>query len=316
MTQELESTSDAGLVRDLRLIIVGAQKGGSTSLARALARHPALFLPRDEIPLFEGELFTRASLVQAARRLAPGAGRVLGLKRPDLLLDPLAPSRIASTVRDPLIVAVLRDPVERAVSAYWWYVQLGLLPLDEIEVGMRRLLAARSGGIALSPREEQVLSYGFYSKGLQRYLTAIGPENVVVLLANDLQDGSGTRAVTSALGLDDQLLPVRSENSGTYDMTRLRFLRLRAPLLADSQRRDYYEQGRRLRYRVGRVAARVLNEVDRRLLVHAVARPAAGLQPDTLAELRSLYRADSDALQGALGRPAPWVALWDELDGA
>jgi hypothetical protein len=123
----------AGLRPVPDFLIVGAKRGGTTSLWNYLAEHDGVLplFPRPEkikgLYFFDegwarGERWyrshfpTEATRALATRRL--GHRVVAGEASPYYLYHPLAPGRAHRVAPDALILASLRDPVERAWSHY------------------------------------------------------------------------------------------------------------------------------------------------------------------------------------------------------
>jgi hypothetical protein len=116
--------------------VVGVPKGGTTALHALLAQHPQLYLSPVKEPKFylcgerppgrrtqrgpgdahsAGEWIWRRSSYQALFDAAP-AGALRGESTPFYLYDRAAHPRMAADVPNARIVAVLRDPVDRAYS--------------------------------------------------------------------------------------------------------------------------------------------------------------------------------------------------------
>jgi Sulfotransferase family len=132
-------------MRGLDFLVIGAAKAGTTSLHEYLRTHPELFLPEAKEQLF----FTRDEAYEEgwdafAAIAFHGAPEDLrwGMVTPHYLAGPVlwrsetvdegsAPAhmvtarRIAATFPDLKLIALLRDPVERAISSYWQAVVLG-----------------------------------------------------------------------------------------------------------------------------------------------------------------------------------------------
>ena len=111
-------------------LIIGAAKAGTTSLAAWLGAHPDVFIPaRKELHFFD-----RPGWDDPVRRAAyenEFAGRrekVVGEATPSYLGQPGVAERMAELVPDARLVAVLRNPVDRAVSHYWYAHSLGRDP--------------------------------------------------------------------------------------------------------------------------------------------------------------------------------------------
>ncbi|MCZ3386588.1 MAG: sulfotransferase domain-containing protein, partial [Actinomycetia bacterium] len=111
------------------MLIVGGQRCGTTTLFKALAQHRAFLGPtlRKGVHYFDLRAdqsldwyrahFPTRGAVENLRRA--GDGRVVvGESSPYYLWHPLAADRIARTLPAVRVVALLRDPVERAYSAH------------------------------------------------------------------------------------------------------------------------------------------------------------------------------------------------------
>src|SRR5438093_4320202 len=109
-------------------LIIGAQRAGTTSLYRYLSRHPAVapaVLAKGAhyfdtafdrgLPWYRGHFPTRMT----AERIRAREGTfATGEGSPYYLFHPLAAERIAAALPGVKLVALLRDPVERA-SSHW-----------------------------------------------------------------------------------------------------------------------------------------------------------------------------------------------------
>jgi Sulfotransferase domain len=111
------------------LVIVGAQRCGTTSMFKALRQHPAVVAPalRKGIHYFDnhyrlGEGWYRAHFpLQVRMQLA---GRRAGVEAltlessPFYMFHPLAAERLARDLPNVRLLVLVRDPVERAYSAH------------------------------------------------------------------------------------------------------------------------------------------------------------------------------------------------------
>lgn len=119
---------DALLGRRMKpsLVIIGAQKAGTTTLFDILAQHPQVRAPqRKEISFFskDHEYAKGIDHYWAEFPRYPRAlGRFITLDAsPMYLYHEQAPERIAKHLPDALCLAILRDPVDRAYSAWNMY---------------------------------------------------------------------------------------------------------------------------------------------------------------------------------------------------
>lgn len=181
-------------------ILVGAQRAGTTSLHRYLAAHPQVMpAKRKEVHFFDVERHWRRGVgwyrahFPTAREVAR-RGRELGGARPVVLeATPAymfradAPARLHATVPDAKLLAVLRDPVERALSnwklAGEWGGQYGSFA-DEIEHELA-LEAGRPGPFG-DRKARGLLARGRYAEQLERLLARYPREQLLVLESADL----------------------------------------------------------------------------------------------------------------------------------
>jgi hypothetical protein len=163
-------------------LIIGASRSGTTSLYSVLRRHPDIFMsPRKEVHFFEKDSNYRRGLSLYARHFARARGqRAVGEATPAYLCHPNAPARIAEHLPGARLVAILRNPVTRAYSQYWYRRRL----LDE-PLSFERAVTAYRGEV-YRPGERGYFSRGFYLTYLDRYLKFFPREQVHVLLFEDM----------------------------------------------------------------------------------------------------------------------------------
>ncbi len=240
-------------------LIVGAKKGGTTSLANWLSDHPHVLpqFPRwqsaksphyFDINYWRGEAWYRSHFPsryrRRARRARTGIAPLVGESSPYYLFHPAAPGRIAETVPDVKLVAVLRDPVSRAYSNYWDRVASGHEDLPTFEAALdaepERLGDLSDDDLADSRAynadhdHHTYLARGKYAQQLRRYFAHFDRDQMLVLSANDLfrQPESTFVRVESFLGLEpvDLDLPAVNVRKGN------------PPIRADTKQwlQDYY----------------------------------------------------------------------------
>ena len=98
------------------LLCIGAMRSGTSSLAYALARHPEVAMPtRKEVQFFDMN-FERG--VGWYRAFFPMNGRPSVDLSPTYMTNPETADRAGGVVPEAAVIALLRDPVERAWSLY------------------------------------------------------------------------------------------------------------------------------------------------------------------------------------------------------
>lgn len=188
-------------------VIIGAQRSGSSYLARALRWHPDVLpnMTGGEIHYFDwhraqGERWyrmqfpRRTELVRTSRR--HGRPVLTGEKTPDYLCHPLAPRWLAELRPDARLVVVLREPVARAWSQWRKNRREGTEDLDfdaALAAEPERTAqgwAALAGGADLGRRHPVWLhSYaarGRYADQLRSWFEWFPVGQVLVVRAEDL----------------------------------------------------------------------------------------------------------------------------------
>jgi hypothetical protein len=189
-------------------LIVGAMRSGTTSLTRYLRSHPQVFIaPHKELHFFdfnfgEGEGWYRRHFEGVGDELAVGEAT------PNYLYIAEAMPRIAEMLPGARLIAILRNPVDRAYSHYWHNRAVG-----REELAFEQALEAEAARIdSDDPHDRAYWSYvdrGRYVRQLEM-LDALFPRDaVLVLLFDDLRDAPGPtyRSVCRFLGVREDHVP-------------------------------------------------------------------------------------------------------------
>lgn len=292
--------------RKPRLLIIGAQKGGTTSLASALSADPRFWLPNGETPLFEDPIYDLrgAATLEQLRASAP-AGKISAIKRPDWLGRPEAPRRMAHDCPDALIVCALRSRTERTVSAYYWYLQTRLIPFLPLNEGLSRILDHMEfGGRAPSPRSSEIVTYSLYGAGIERVLKA-GYERDKVLVGHARSTGPDKfnllTMLQSSLDLDEPIANslARRRNPGVYDYRRIRLLRGRSRVLDRGRHGSVAQQSRLLP--ALSFASKSVTAIERTLLERYGNTAPEDLRPDIRERLDAHFEVDDKRFETAVG---------------
>jgi sulfotransferase family protein len=147
-------------------LIIGTQKGGTTSLFNYMARHPNVLPPLSkEVHYFDlnytqGITWYRGQFPYHFR-LRDGAMSLDA--SPYYMFHPLVPERVARLLPQVKLIALLRNPIERALSHYQHEVRAGRESLSFPE-------AIDQEATRLAGEEERLLSDpGYYSWNHHRY---------------------------------------------------------------------------------------------------------------------------------------------------
>ncbi len=181
-------------------IMIGASRGGTTSLFRALMEHPDVVRPTFhkginyfDLSYFRGPAWyaghfpTRA----AARHRVPAGHQPHVFEASGYyMFHPFAPERMARELPDVKLVAMLRDPVERAYSAYQHELSRGFehetferaLDLEPERLAGEVALMRRDPAYeSFSHRHHSYVGRGEYAVLLERWFEHFPAEQVHVL---------------------------------------------------------------------------------------------------------------------------------------
>lgn len=215
----------------LDFIVIGAQKSGTTSLFEYVRRHPAIELPAaKEVPYFSHDPQYASPWDDYLRKAFPFADpdRRWGTVTPQYMVGGLydyatqpdgsslpgdertVPSRIRERLPDVRLIAILRDPVERARSHHAMAILNGwdTRSFDEAVKDLLdpdALIRARQ-----APQETTgYVVWGEYGRILAGYRETFAPEQLLILFTDELRDEpqSVLRRVFRFLDVDPDFTP-------------------------------------------------------------------------------------------------------------
>lgn len=120
----------------VHFMIIGAQKAATSSLQAALQAVPGVYMPHGESPFFEDPDYAERPWERFADPSQRAA--IAGIKRPDILCRPDLIQRIARHSPESKFIIVLREPISRAVSAYYHLARHAHIPAEGLNAGLRR----------------------------------------------------------------------------------------------------------------------------------------------------------------------------------
>ena len=188
------------MARPEHFVVAGAQRCGTTYLYRLLDEHPEIEMAKplrpepkfflDEAACARGLEFYEELFFTDPR------SRVRGEKSTSYLESELVAARIMALLPEALVVVVLRDPVPRALSNYFFSVSHGSedLPLADA------LRASASGERPWDTERFSVSPYAYLPRGryvdyLERYARHVPREQLHVVMFEELV--AGERAIAA-----------------------------------------------------------------------------------------------------------------------
>jgi hypothetical protein len=294
-------------VSTLDFIVIGAPKSATTTLWQGLESHPELCLPGDkERGLFNSDDRYARGIERYVAEAFPHAqpGQRIGTVTPAYMMSDgleVVVARMHATVPDVRLVAILRDPIERAISRFRQALRRGDArggSFDEHVAGLR-------------PGDEDLLADGEYGRILGRYLAAFEREQLLVLFTDDLVHWPAAcyRRVFRHLGVGTAHVPplaLHLNRGGTRTRTSPDELEE----LIDGLRERVWAH-----IPDSREAQRAFEWWVRHLWNTEADGGGRDVSEDLRRRLQERYLADAAVLRGIVGTDPPWVAEYEHALG-
>lgn len=233
------------------VLIVGAQRAGTSSLFKYLSGHPDLARgARKEVGFFSHSYDRSEAWYRAHFPLAATLGRRRAFEAtPDYLLHPAAPRRAARLLGQVDALVFLRDPAERAFSHYLHLKRIGIETLsfkDALSAEPDRLGPFLESPDSASPADlKRFLAFSYVERGrygeqLNRWARDFPSAKLHVYFFRDLRTDPATllKEIESDIGIR-RWLPDEFANHSYIDTTVKRSTRTR---LASSARERIHQE--------------------------------------------------------------------------
>ena len=185
-------------------LIIGTQRGGTTSLYKYLVQHPSVghaltkelrFFDLDYdrgMDWYRSRFPSQRHRQQMRRR---GIDLIVGEASPDYLFYPHSPGRVAADLPDVKLIVLLRNPVDRAFSHYWHQQRRGHEPLSFAEAiehepertaGALERLEADEHATSYEFHHHSYLARGRYAEQLERWFRWFPRDRFLIERSEDL----------------------------------------------------------------------------------------------------------------------------------
>lgn len=291
-------------------LVIGAAKAGTTALYDYLRQHPQIYMSPVKEPFFfafegqhpafsgpdEGANRAITSLKAYEALFRPRAGETaLGEASALYLPVPDAPDGIRRHVPDAKLIAILRNPADRAYSSFLQLIRDDLEPCVDFAAALALEEPRIKDNWGFLWRYRQL---GFYHAQLRRYFDRFSSDQLRVYLYEDLDRDPIPllRDIFGFLDVDDSFTPDTSVRSNISGFHRNRLSEV--ALGPHSPARSILRRVVPLELR-----ARMMNRLYAKILV----RPP--LEPQIREELRRTFREDTLKLQDLLQKDlSAWLS--------
>ena len=174
----------------VKALIIGAQKAGTTSLYRYMMQHPEIvFSQVKEITYFvDDDLYAKGQEYYHSFFPAVDSDSFIVSSYVHMLASQNAPERVYDYNPDMKLIVLLREPVERAWSAYQYARQMGwedrgVSFIDALRHEDQRLKSS-------DPRISRDMVYGYsglYCRHLSHWMSVFPDKQLLILKADELK---------------------------------------------------------------------------------------------------------------------------------
>jgi hypothetical protein len=174
----------------LDFLVVGAQKSGTTTLYKLLREHPEIYLPKEkELAFFAIEQRYQRGFDWLLEEYFSEADpeKMWGDVSPQHMAGLFVAGRIAKRLPSAKIVVVLRNPIDRAYSAYRMAVRRGIETRSFSDIVEQAL---KSAPILMAEDEfveDDYIRNGLYGLVIERYMQHFSPSQIHVAFMEDLE---------------------------------------------------------------------------------------------------------------------------------
>ena len=290
----MDDVRRAGVGTDRRLptfIVIGAMKGGTTSLFHYLDEHPQVHMsPLKEVDFFVEEINWDRGIDWYARQF-DGAGpntKAIGEASTIYTKYPQhrgVPGRIRAHLPDVRLIYVVRDPIERMRSHFQHRALVG---------SERRPLAE---ALEADPSYIDTSRYGMQ---LERYLEHFPREQIHILTSEDLRSSRAEtlRGVFGFIGVDQSFVPPSIEREFYKTEERAQY-----PSIAWKVRRfakRYVPHSKRAKELVDSLMPRVLGRRPAAVTTDGASRSTVSLPDDVADRIRAIFAEDVALLRRSM----------------
>lgn len=161
-------------------VIAGAQRAGTTWLCKALIEHPEVVIGRGEnikeINFFDIDSnWSKGADWYASHFDVSCDQQVVGEATTEYMYCPVAAERMASLIPDAKVIMILREPVDRAYSAYWLF---------------RDRYYGMNFKQALKHNDGELLRRGMYAEQIRRFRNYYPDEQLLILFYDELKSNN------------------------------------------------------------------------------------------------------------------------------
>ena len=294
-------------------VLIGAQKAGTSSLFDWVSQHPEIEAPdstkdlhffSDETLYRNGKTFLQGFFSEQERSKVTLMGGVN-----HLYFHSLSAHRIRDCNPHTKLIAILRDPTERAYSAYRYFHKLQQEPCETFE----EALALEKGRLSCGDHTDQgrfsYVRHGLYAQQLEGFLEMFPRDQILIVFFEDLREDPHhlMREVFEFLDVDSGFAPrfaTRNQTGAVRLKSINRLLFTRSRFMTVARRQEWLRRLIRPQYRM--LVQNTIRDWNTK------ESEAAPLRDETRKHLMHLFSEDVGRIEQLTGRD---LSRWTTIPG-
>jgi len=170
------------------LFIPGAAKSATSSFHEYLNQHPNIFMSKIKEPHFFCKNDYHSKWPDYLQLFDEGITHLFrGESSTGYMLFPNVVKRIKSNIPDPYFIFVLRNPIDRAYSHYWWLRGLGFEKKDFFNAFEFDYKLEPDYQNKFGPGYKYYFQFGLYGKWLKRYFQTFDKNLIHIITTESLK---------------------------------------------------------------------------------------------------------------------------------
>jgi hypothetical protein len=216
----------------LDFAIIGVQKSATTWLYECLNEHPQANMRgnKHEDDYFGGQVYKQKGHDWYVSLFKNDDTKLKGCVSVDYIEDETSPTFLYENNPNVKLIISLRNPVNRLISAYQWYIRKSFIPNLPIEEGLQLMLKHYRGEIKNEHTAQylNLIDRGRYSVRLERFFKVFPKAQIHIVHYDDIKkDGQQVlKGLFAFLGIDANFIPPNintqpKKNTGNSLTTRI-----------------------------------------------------------------------------------------------
>lgn len=174
---------------NLDFLLIGAQKCATTWIYHCLNEHPELYVGggKNETYYFGGEVFNQRGFEWFESLFSDASvDQKLGSASVDYIWDVDTIEQAHRQYPNLKIIAALRNPVERTISAFYWLMRKNIIEVKSLEDGIRKAIDDYKSGSETIYSE--LIRRSLYTDAILELHQRIDRDNIKLILFDDIQN--------------------------------------------------------------------------------------------------------------------------------